>query len=128
MSSPRIVQGLTSKGKGKEPKEVPVIDLASFGDDEAAAAEAIRSASEHVGFFYISGHGVSPKLLSDAFEQSKLFFELPLEEKMEMVASEANKNRGYTPWAEEWDPAVSPIGDQKEGLYFGREVPSYHIY
>jgi len=105
--------------------EVPVIDLASFGTNEVEAAKAIRAACEKVGFFYLTSHGVAQTLVDAAFEQSRLYFALPLEEKMKMLASAATKNRGYTPMAEETlDVSNQKVGDQKEGLYFGREVSS----
>jgi isopenicillin N synthase-like dioxygenase len=41
---------------------------------------------------------------------------------MKILADE--NNRGYTPYQEETlNPALQAVGDTKEGLYFGREVP-----
>jgi isopenicillin N synthase-like dioxygenase len=41
---------------------------------------------------------------------------------MTIVADE--NNRGYTPYQEETlSPQLQTVGDTKEGLYFGREVP-----
>lgn len=47
------------------------------------------------GFFYVINHGLSEELKDDAFEQSKKFFALPLEEKMKVLRNK--KNRGYSP-------------------------------
>lgn len=67
-------------------------------------------------------HGIEQELLDKLFEQFRNYFSLPLEEKMRMLA-DAN-NRGYTPYQEETlNPSLQSIGDTKEGLYFGREVP-----
>jgi len=104
---------------------IPTIDLLSFGGDETAAAAAVRRACEDVGFFYVSGHGVPLNVVQRAFEANRRFFALPVEEKLRIVASVDTKNRGYTPMAEETlDPATQKTGDQKEGLYFGRDIPA----
>lgn len=58
---------------------IPVIDISSAinGDGLNDVASAIyRAATEH-GFFYISGHGIDPKLIDAAFAVSKDFFALP---------------------------------------------------
>lgn len=47
------------------------------------------------GFFYVINHGISKEVTDKAFEQSKKFFALPLEEKMKVLKNE--KHRGYTP-------------------------------
>ncbi|WZZ47463.1 hypothetical protein YC2023_043722 [Brassica napus] len=46
--------------------------------------------------FYVINHGISEEVMDKAFEQSKNFFALPLEEKMEVLKNE--KHRGYTPF------------------------------
>ena len=62
------------------------------------------------------------ELFNKLFEQFRLFFSLPTEEKMKILA-DAN-NRGYTPYQEETlNPSLQSVGDTKEGLYFGREAP-----
>jgi len=108
---------------------VPVINLNSFAGNEKRASEAIRRASERVGFFYLSGLGLPKELVTEVFNRSKLFFNLPESVKMSILATKANKNRGYTPYEEERDPdpKVQSVGDQKEGLYFGREVHSTYL-
>jgi isopenicillin N synthase-like dioxygenase len=44
-------------------------------------------------------HGISQELMDDVFAQSKKFFDLPINEKMELLRDE--KNRGYTPMLDE---------------------------
>lgn len=46
-------------------------------------------------FFYVINHGISEELNDQAFEQSKKFFALPLEEKMKVLRND--KFRGYAP-------------------------------
>ena len=56
--------------------EIPVIDIAALmaGDSEAAAT-AIHEAATRVGFFYLSGHGIAPALMEQAFTVARDFFE-----------------------------------------------------
>ncbi|KAH0894988.1 hypothetical protein HID58_057417, partial [Brassica napus] len=54
--------------------------------------------------FYVINHGISEEVMDKAFEQSKNFFALPLEEKMEVLKNEKHR-------------------DHKEGYYIGSEVP-----
>ena len=58
--------------------DIPVIDLA--GKDSpagrAAVAAALVKAASEIGFFYVSGHGVSAQLCTDAMVASRRFFEL----------------------------------------------------
>jgi isopenicillin N synthase-like dioxygenase len=62
-----------------------------------------------VGFFYLINHGLDLDLLDEAFEQSKRFFALPIEEKMKVIHDE--NHRGYTPFEEEaLDPAKQSKG------------------
>ena len=66
-----------AKTVGRE--DIPVIDLAGIGTRQgrdAAAASLVAAASE-IGFFYVSGHGVSARLCADAMAASRSFFELP---------------------------------------------------
>ncbi|DBA70484.1 TPA: hypothetical protein ACH3X2_011889 [Trebouxia sp. C0005] len=100
--------------------KVHVIDL-SLPDEEAQAA--ILHACVTTGFFYVSNHNVLEEVIEEHWLQNKAFFNLPLEDKLTIVAD--SNNRGYTPMAEQTlDPDHQSQGDTKEGLYFGREVPA----
>jgi hypothetical protein len=60
-------------------------------------------------------------LISDCFEQCRLFFAQSPEIKNVILAD--RNNRGYTPYQEEkLSPGTQTEGDTKEGLYFGREI------
>jgi isopenicillin N synthase-like dioxygenase len=80
-------------------KAIPVIDFGpAFRDQPGgldAVAGAVRHASEHVGFFYLAGHDVAPRLIDAAFEASREFHALPLETKMALALNE--NNIGYLP-------------------------------
>ena len=67
---------------------IPIIDFGPYfaGEDgalEALAAE-VKQACETIGFLYIKNHGVPQDLIDHAFEQSKRFHALPLEEKRKL--------------------------------------------
>ena len=83
----------------------------------------LRSACVHVGFFYLENHGISPALIQQVMDQSKLLFDLPLEEKQ--LISDKSMSRGYTAIEEETlDPERQKKGDSKEGFYIGKDVPA----
>src|SRR5262249_48293834 len=79
---------------------IPVIDFAPcFGgragarDAAAAAGGAVRDALEHVGFFVMTGHGVSPELIERTFAEARRFHDQPLDAKMALRMNE--HNNGY---------------------------------
>lgn len=73
--------------------ELPVheIDLAPFrtgrAADRAEVAAAFDRAGRGSGFILLTGHGVDPALVDDAFAAWQAFFDLPLEEKLRSVAA-----------------------------------------
>jgi isopenicillin N synthase-like dioxygenase len=80
---------------------VPVIDISAYrGGDSAArqqlAGEVDRTCRE-IGFMVIAGHGVDPALIEAVEEVSRAFFDLPLEEKMQIVRPAPDVTRGYMP-------------------------------
>jgi isopenicillin N synthase-like dioxygenase len=80
-------------------RTIPVIDLAPAFSGEPGGvdtvARQVQHASERIGFFYLAGHGVSPGLVNAAFEASREFHAMPLEEKMGLRLNESNI--GYLP-------------------------------
>lgn len=97
---------------------VPVIDINGPRD---AAVKSVFDACTTSGFFLVSNHGISQQLVSEHARQQRLFFDLPLEDKLAIKVNAAN--RGYTPSGEETlDPANQSQGDTKEGLYIGRDI------
>jgi isopenicillin N synthase-like dioxygenase len=78
---------------------IPVIDYAPYfaGKPDALRdlAGAVRHACENVGFFYIRNHGVADAVVDRAFEASRRFHALPLEEKLKLSLNE--NNIGYLP-------------------------------
>ena len=103
-----------------ETSAVPVLDLSL---DIEEIAETCRKACEEHGFLFIANHGIPEDLITAHAEAQRQFFALPLEDKCSILADE--NNRGYTPILDETlDPAHSTQGDAKEGLYYGREIPT----
>jgi isopenicillin N synthase-like dioxygenase len=76
---------------------IPVIDFAPFCDGSGAqqVADAIREASESIGFFYLKNHGLPQSTLDAAFAAAKQFFDLPVEKKLEIRINKFH--RGYVP-------------------------------
>eukprot|EP00270_Netrium_digitus_P005549 TRINITY_DN1739_c0_g1_i3.p1 TRINITY_DN1739_c0_g1~~TRINITY_DN1739_c0_g1_i3.p1 ORF type:complete len:346 (+),score=92.87 TRINITY_DN1739_c0_g1_i3:87-1124(+) len=97
---------------------IEFIDL-SLGKEETA--RALRQACEEVGFFYLINHGLDLQLQEKVFEQCRLFFSLPLEEKVKSLQDK--NNRGYTGFEEDiLNPGGQSKGDTKEGYYIGQEI------
>jgi isopenicillin N synthase-like dioxygenase len=87
-------------------------------------ANQVKVACIEHGFFYIKGHGISKALQSQLKTQSKLFFDLPLAEKMRISMDKGGKAwRGFFPLGQE---LTSGLPDMKEGLYFGSELNENH--
>ncbi|XP_068638221.1 2-oxoglutarate-Fe(II) type oxidoreductase hxnY-like isoform X2 [Aristolochia californica] len=81
----------------------------------------LKQACLDSGFFYVINHGISQEFMDEVFEQSKKFFDLPIDDKMKLLRNE--KHRGYTPVLDEiLDPDNQVEGDYKEGYYIGVEV------
>lgn len=105
---------------------LPVVDIAPMlggADPEACgriAADIGRACRAH-GFFYIAGHGIDAALQARLLEASRGFFALPLAEKMRVAMLHGGRAwRGYFPVGGE---LTGGRPDQKEGLYFGTELP-----
>ncbi len=77
-------------------ERLPVIDISPFitGGDLAArrrVAAELRTACINVGFFYLSGHGISKQELDDCEGFAHRFFGLPLDIKMRFRAESAGQ-------------------------------------
>jgi len=99
---------------------IPVISVADLQTQQHAAA-VLHQACRQQGFFYIVDHGIEPALLDRLDCLSREFFALPLEQKLRIRMEIAGHAwRGYFPVGAEM---TSGLPDQKEGLYFGAELP-----
>lgn len=106
--------------------QVPVIDLENLlnGQDAKTVAKEIGSACRDKGFFYITGHGISPKLEQAMEELAADFFKREETYKARYSMSKAGRAwRGYFPVGGE---LTSGKPDWKEGFYFGEEHADDH--
>jgi isopenicillin N synthase-like dioxygenase len=106
---------------------VPIIDvgpLAARSERRFHVARELDKACRECGFFYVVGHGVSAELIERLMEQSRRFFALPLDVKMQIRMERGGRAwRGYFPVGGE---LTSGKPDWKEGIYFGAELGSDH--
>ncbi|KAJ6189395.1 hypothetical protein N7519_004303 [Penicillium mononematosum] len=68
---------------------IPVVDFAGWKTESSRQqiAQDIVAACKKVGFVYIVNHSLPESMLDEAFSWSKLFFELPQEEKLKSAPS-----------------------------------------
>jgi isopenicillin N synthase-like dioxygenase len=94
-----IFKTMAVKDLDEVTRTIPVIDVGPAFRGEpgglAAVATQMRHACERIGFFYLAGHGVSPRIVQAAFTASREFHALPLEQKMPLKLNE--NNIGYLP-------------------------------
>ncbi len=80
--------------------EIPIIDITPLGRADAAEQEvvgAIRDACEHVGFFYIKGHGVPLDDMKAIFTACECFFAIPQAQRDAIYLINSPQYRGYLP-------------------------------
>lgn len=105
---------------------LPVIDVSTLLDpgplpSSSPVAGQIETACREHGFFYVTGHGIDPRLLARLDAASRRFFALPSSEKLEIAMEHGGRAwRGFFPLGAE---LTSGRPDRKEGLYFGTELP-----
>ena len=106
---------------------LPVIDMSPLYDDHdpsghISVAGEIRTACRDTGFFYVTGHGVDPNRMAALEAACRNFFALSEPEKMRIAMHHGGKAwRGYFSVGHE---LTSGQADQKEGIYFGTELPA----
>jgi isopenicillin N synthase-like dioxygenase len=78
---------------------LPILDLSLLDQGPEAAArfrDDLRTATRDVGFFYLTGTGVSPELEARLLHAAKDFFALPEAEKLAIENVTSPHFRGYT--------------------------------
>jgi isopenicillin N synthase-like dioxygenase len=102
---------------------VPELSLNAFTSGSPADRQdfvnALMEGFQYFGFIILKDHAISRDLLARAYEMSKAFFSLPVEEKMK-YAGGPDGQRGYTPFGRE-HAKDAKVGDLKEFWHVGRE-------
>ena len=105
---------------------IPSLDLNHFihGDANTKAefVKQLGEAYEDIGFTAIKNHLLDDELVRSLYEQTKEFFDLPLEVKNKYSDPALAGQRGYTGWGKEHAKGSS-VGDLKEFWHFGQYVP-----
>ena len=102
--------------------EVPVIDLSDLiqGKPLDALALQVRRACEYTGFFYVTRHGVPQAVIDGAFEATRRYHALPIEQRMQHKIDERFR-RGFMPYGVNQHPGFAP--DLKESFEIGWDLP-----
>src|SRR4051812_20551431 len=94
-----IFKAMAVRSLEEATRAIPVIDFGPAFRGERSGLESVaakvRQACEEVGFFYMAGHGVPQAVIDAAFEASREFHAMPLEDKMRLKINE--NNIGYLP-------------------------------
>ncbi len=104
-------------------QDIPVIDIGGLRAGHVHAiddvARRMLAAAEHLGFFYVSNHGVDPSVVTAADEKARTFFRAPLEEKLAVAVN--HRHRGFLRIGEAtMHGATQP--DLKESFIWGLEI------
>ena len=104
---------------------IPIINVSALVAGlpaQAAVARQLAAACRESGFFYVVGHGVDEGLQRRLRELSREFFAQDVETKLQIRMGLGGRAwRGYFRVGDE---LTSGRPDQKEGLYFGAELPA----
>jgi isopenicillin N synthase-like dioxygenase len=114
-------------GRAQDFSHIPIIDVSalvagSTGQENVAAQ--LGHACRESGFFYVVGHGVDAGVQRRLHDLSRQFFAQDVDTKMRIRMALGGRSwRGYFRVGDE---LTSGKPDQKEGLYFGTELPADH--
>jgi isopenicillin N synthase-like dioxygenase len=75
------------------PSELPAVDLRA---DPGRLRDALRAAGHEIGFFYLTGHGVPPELVTRVLDAARRLFALPQPDKDAVAMVRSPHFRGYT--------------------------------
>ena len=110
-------------------EEIPIIDISSLvGDQDKTKSvrktvKEIGNACKNVGFFYVKNHQIPQNHLDAVIPAMQEFFNLPIEQKMNIHIGKSDIFRGYTPLGKEITNAKY---DWHECVDFGPELEPSH--
>lgn len=85
-------------------------------------AEAIGQAARNMGFFRISGHGITPALIEATYQSAKQFFALSEATKWRYYIGKSTNHRGYVPFSEKGD-YPDEVNRSYEAFDLGLDLP-----
>ncbi|BFV60079.1 isopenicillin N synthase family oxygenase [Kitasatospora sp. CMC57] len=104
---------------------LPVIDLSladGSADDRARLHDALRAAATEVGFFQLTGHGVTAGETAELTDAMHAFFALPESDRLAVSNLNSPHYRGYTRTGTE---RTSGRQDWRDQLDIGAELPPH---
>lgn len=112
-------------GMADEHPAVPILDISEYHDPATKDrfVESLRDACHHVGFLYLTGHGVDHDLSTRVTDVSREFFSRPESVKREIAMVNSPHFRGYTPVGGEM---TGGRADVREEIDLGPERPVSH--
>lgn len=112
---------------------LPVIDLSAADDPETREAfhRDLHAAARDVGFFHLTGHGVTPGQTARVLELTRTFFALPEADRLSLSNLRSPHFRGYTRVGHEltggrsdWRDQLD-VGAERPALVLGPDDPAY---
>lgn len=100
---------------------LPLLDFSQYqagGASRTAFLQQLREAARDVGFFYLTGHGISDETTAAVQALSRQFFALPAEQKQQVQMLNSPHFRGYTRLQGE---LTKGLPDQREQFDIMRE-------
>ena len=104
------------------PEEMPVLDLGPWlaGGPIEPLVEQFKSACTNTGFFYVRNHGVPQRAIDRAFDATRRYMSLPMEERLRDRIDDRFR-RGFMPIGVTQHPGHKP--DLKESYEIGLDLP-----
>ncbi|MCA1778246.1 MAG: isopenicillin N synthase family oxygenase [Xanthomonadaceae bacterium] len=106
---------------------IPVLDLEEFCGYPDSFTRALGTAYREYGFAGITGHGLDPQLIEQAYDAFKQFFALPESLKRRYYQPGGGGKRGYTGVGIE-QAKDHDVPDLKEFWHVGRELQGENPY
>ena len=100
---------------------IPSFSFDSIKQSDPKTIKDLTGALSNHGFFTITDHGVPEQLLTDGYNKSKEFFNLPFDKKNQYAHPEIAGARGYTPFGKETALGEN-VPDLKEFWHHGPQV------